>query len=67
MPEQRTVQHENLCLTSIQHRLIKVAYAHRLSKRMRPMGLVCVCECTERKRENGGKKIEISPQRASVI
>lgn len=30
---------------SIQDWLIKVTFALRLSKRMRPMGLVCVCMC----------------------
>ena len=36
---------------SIQHRLIKVTFAYRLSKRTRPMGLVCVGE-----REKGGER-----------
>ena len=44
---------------SIQHRLIKVTFAYRLSKRTRPMGLVCVGEREkggerERERERGG-------------
>lgn len=32
---------ENLCLMSIQHGLIKVKFACRLSKRTRPMAPVC--------------------------
>lgn len=39
------VRRENLCLMFIQHWLIKVTFAHRLSKRRRPMGLVHVCVC----------------------
>lgn len=47
-----TVQCENLCLMSIQHWLIKVTFAHRLSKRMRPMGRMHVCVCVQK----GGKE-----------
>ena len=59
---------------SIQHRLIKVTFAYRLSKRTRPMGLVCVGEREkegerererEREREGGRERLSVC-QRASV-
>lgn len=39
----QAAQRENLCLMSVQHRLIKVTFAQRLSKRTRPIGRLGRC------------------------